>query len=879
MHLLFSDTGVQIICLRLNSTRRFTTTEVGYGWQYCRLRGDAARDVPYVQWQIIQSQTCRLFLAIDTSLGDPALGHVCSAESMAGDHLVALEGLLDLTGEPLHNVPRIELCFRAATATHGDVLPVDLVVDFGNSRTGALLLEGAAEGGKGARMTPFELLDRFRLDAWDDDGKPRSDASMQWFSSKTRWCNSPYRTPQPLVRSESIRQVVRSLWRTKSIVRERQRHEQPDLFEDLSLARVGRESDDLGLHAPLQGDLRLGVSSPKRYLWADDHRWLDGAFWHMADPNDRCRSGMFASKLSGRLLAYLNDGSDESASPEGPGTTVAPTKPRYAPRTLMTAALYELLCQAFCYINSPRYRERTGDASRAREIRSLSLSYPSGMLQTERHEWQRLAEQAVRIFAATLGKCRPKAPTLHFDIDEASAVHLTYLWSEWQLFGNEPRLWFELLSQRPAAAASHGRSDESDVRIACIDIGGGTSNLMIAGYRYQSGIDDVVHGRVLHRDGVSIAGDQLVKRLLERLIVPAFVSTVGLEPADALLLFGPEVPHNRGFRAQRIEWMNRLFLPLAEAYLRRSGDPQSAPSISHTDPAMVDPAVLESLATVCNRLRGVGYYNLRQEMRLKHDEGRFDEIVREVFDELMFDFCERIAALDVDVVLLAGQPSKLQSLREIIKRHLPLTDPRIISMHHRYAGNWYPYQDADGSAPGRIVDPKSTVVVGAAIRFLAQNGNLPHFRFETRDVEHQVSYYWGAMVDAGRQLRPERILFQPVGAESNCDTIDFQTISQRLLIGRAGQDSTRLQPTPAYQLTLETDGRVGPSEVSVRLRRIRATRETEEHLAVESVSGNVAGEPAELDRNVFFRWHTLVDDRFFLDTGGLDHIEWEGSLC
>ena len=325
--------------------------------------------------------------------------------------------------------------------------------------------------------------------------------------------------------------------------------------------------------------------------------------------------------------------------------------------------------------------------------------------------------------------------------------------------------------------------------------------------------------------------------------------------------------------------MNRLFLPLAEAYLRRSENPQNAAPISHTDPAMVDPAVLESLATVCNRLRGVGYYNLRQEMRLKHDAERFDEIIREVFDELMFDFCERIAALDVDVVLLAGQPSKLQSLREIIKRHLPLTDSRIISMHHRYAGNWYPYQDADGGAPGRIVDPKSTVVVGAAIRFLARNGSLPQFRFETRDVEHQVSYYWGAMVDAGRQLRPERILFQPVGAESNRDTIEFQTISQRLLIGRAGQDSSRRQPTPAYQLTLEADGRVGPSEVSVRLRRIRATREVEEHLAVESVSGTVAGEPAELDRNVFFRWHTLVDDRFFLDTGGLDHIEWEGSLC
>jgi hypothetical protein len=576
----------------------------------------------------------------------------------------------------------------------------------------------------------------------------------------------------------------------------------------------------------------------------------------------------------------------------------------------MAAALYELLCQAYCFVNSPRYRDRAGDATRAREIRSLSLSYPSGMIDEERREWRRQAERAVRSFSRTLGKRQSRPPVAHFGIDEAGAVHLAYLWSEWGLLGRDPQLWFELMGRSAAAdgagsdgarlddprgesarkdgAPREGRRGEGnasgaaasgEVRIACIDIGGGTSNLMIAAYHRKPGIDDSVRGRVLHRDSAATAGDHLVKRLLERIVVPALSGAMGLEAADALLLFGPEVPQNRGLRARRIEWMNRLLLPLAEAYLRRAADPQDAPTLSHTNPDLVDPAALESLGAACHELRGVGYYNVRQELRLAHDERRFGEVVREVFDELLYDFCDRITALDVDVVLLAGRPTKLRALRDILGGYLALPESRIVSMHRHYAGNWYPYQELDGGAPGRIADPKSTVVVGAAIQFLASNGRLPQFRFHSDGPQHDVSYHWGVMVDTHRRIRDERILFRPADDATGRDTIEFRTSSLRLLIGRIGGGDPRGQASPVYLLTLETDGRVGPSEVDVRLRRIRATREAEEHLVLDSVSGAVAGEPAITDENVFFRWHTLADERFFLDTGGLDRIEWEEATC
>jgi hypothetical protein len=215
----------------------------------------------------------------------------------------------------------------------------------------------------------------------------------------------------------------------------------------------------------------------------------------------------------------------------------------------------------------------------------------------------------------------------------------------------------------------------------------------------------------------------------------------------------------------------------------------------------------------------------------------------------------------------------------MLGRYLPLPESRIVAMHQHYAGNWYPYQAVDGGSPGRIADPKSTVVVGAAIQFLASQGRLPQFRFHTDDLQQAASYHWGVMADSHRQIRAERILFRPVGAEAGTDVVEFRTASQRLLVGRIGGGSPRGQAAPVYLLTLETQGRVAPSEVTVRLQRVRAARDAEEHLAIESVTGLVAGEPAVLNENVFFRWHTLADERFFLDTGGLDHIDWEVAAC
>ena len=926
MHVLFANTGVQVVCIPLRGGSRYQTHQIGYGWQRCAIApataDDPPRTFPYIQWQIIQSGTTRLFLAVDTSCGDPEVGYFCSPNSLTRDFLINLQGMLDIDGKPLKGVPDIDLCIRPAAATAGDAKHVHMIIDFGNSRTGVLLLELAGEISQTPQMLPFELTNRYHLDAWNEEGEFVSQPAARWFSSKTHWCNTPYLPPLQQKKTDyhtvGDEDAKRGWFRGgKPRQAKVEMVVTPPLFDDLSMVRLGREADDVVQVMRAKGDIRTGLSSPKRYLWADDASWLEGANWHMADPTDRSKTGAYASPLRGPFLKYIHEDDrdfllEEVEPKENDYAAESPLKPRHAPRVLMTAALYEMLAQAYTYVNSIAYRNASGEAGRAREIRTLTLSYPSGMIQEEQRRFAKQGMKAINIFAATLGKNQRCKPEINLGIDEASACHLTYIWSELRMLGQDPRLWFttmhqdrgrkkpkpedmpEMAAARPATArraiprpgarpgvVGKGKQGEpetfgdeaNEIRIACIDIGGGTTDLMIARYNFESKIDDYIRGQVLHQDGISLGGDQLVKRLLETIVVPAFADSLGLEEEDVQVLFGPEVPRNRELRAQRVNWMNRLFVPLAQAYLQNAGDDVGEP-ITHTDPGLVDPVVVESLQKAFDRIRGPGYYNAQQELNLVFDKTLFEGVVYDTFADLLYDFCHRIVEHETNVVILAGLPSKLGYIQQLVKMYVPLSPSRIVPMHNHYAGNWYPYQDEKGHNPGVIIDPKSPVVVGAAIEFMARHGMLPQFKFDMKGRTHENTYYWGVMTDATSGIRPERILFEPVTEQSREDITEFQTSSQRVLIGRKLSGDEGAQATPVYLLKIDPGDRIGPTQINVKVKRKHATKDQEEILEVDQVTGVVAGEDAVLGENVFFSWRTLADERYYLDTGGLDNIEF-----
>lgn len=896
---LFANTGVQIVCVPLRPDLRFTADQVGSGWQHCRCKvQDKAVDYGYIQWQVLRNS---LFLAIDTTLApdDADIGYFSKASSLGGDFSQCLSDLLGANGSPLNGLPPLEFVIRPATAEGGEPKDVHMVVDFGNSRTGALLVEFRGDAAQRPLMTPLQLVNRYQLDAWDESVESASGQSPWWFSSKTHWCTAPYLMPPALEKVLYKERSVKSMFgRSKTDTVPTVHLEIPRTFEDLSMVRMGREADDVAGVMRAEGEIRTGVSSPKRYLWAKDASWLEGANWHMGDPFDRYDPERHVTTLKGPLLRFLSE--EDTDDCPSPMYEEAPVKPRHAPRVLMVGALYEMLCQAYAYVNSPAYRRMTGEMGRLRFLRTLTLTYPSGMIAPERAQFQKQAQKAIRIFMQTLGKNQCMEPELKLSVDEASAVHLTYIWSEIQKLGRKPSLWFSIMGRQPAPKAEPEppqapaetprpgrpvrmlrprRSVQSEptiagpeVRIACIDIGGGTSDLMIANYACRSDLGgDFIQGESLHRDGISVAGDHLVKRLLERVIVPQFADVVRLELHDANRLFGKEVPVNRELRAQRIHWINRLFVPLAEAYLRSAVD-EVEDKITHTDPAIVAPEVVQSLQETINSLWGSGTYNVKQDLGLYYNREEFEDIVDEVFGDLLLDFCESIVEHRADVVLMAGQPTKLRYLRQLVETYLPLPKSRIIPMYERYVGTWYPYQDPSNVNPGVIIDPKSTVVVGAAIEFSARHGMLSQFKFKMADEVAKQSYYWGVMTES--RIDEKKILFARRSADEGGSTQrkELMVTHQNLILGRKRRDRNDAQASPVYLIKVLRGKNLGEIDVKATLER-RIGPDGEEELSLEAAEGTVDGEPAVLHQNVLFEWRTLSDERYYLDTGGLDRLE------
>ena len=174
------------------------------------------------------------------------------------------------------------------------------------------------------------------------------------------------------------------------------------------------------------------------------------------------------------------------------------------------------------------------------------------------------------------------------------------------------------------------------------------------------------------------AGDQLVKRLLERIIVPHFCRVIDIDKNHVNFLIGSGGPSTRRIGRQRIQWMNRLFVPLAHAYLDVAVADADAPNssaatdtiISQSDPNLVAPDVVQSLQDTINKEWGPGKYNVKQTVEFPYDRSDFEKVVDEVFGDLIFEFCESIVEHKADVVLLAGLPSEA-ALHSSTRRNLP----------------------------------------------------------------------------------------------------------------------------------------------------------------------------------------------------------------
>ena len=253
-----------------------------------------------------------------------------------------LAALYEVLGPRL---PRLKLA-RIDPAT---VTSVSLVVDLGNSRSTALLVEASRGGSvaapgeaRGLSAVPLALLPR-RGDPTQTNDEP-FDARLTFLRRS--------------VRSQLLRHLRGRRLRLAVDRAARSRGNGPR----------ARHAASLPVHPCPVRSATSGTTGPTRDPWTFAASGMSAAI------DVPGAAGSEPQTIHGRLLKYLvDDAGGLVLRGDGPST---PADPRYAPRTTMLFAFVEIISQALAQIQAPSYRQfqgREAAASRpAPRVRDLS---------------------------------------------------------------------------------------------------------------------------------------------------------------------------------------------------------------------------------------------------------------------------------------------------------------------------------------------------------------------------------------------------------------------------------------------------------------------------------------------------------------------------
>jgi hypothetical protein len=492
-----------------------------------------------------------------------------------------------------------------------------------------------------------------------------------------------------------------------------------------------------------------------------------------------------------------------------------------------------------------------------------------------------------------------RPPEVTEDWDEASCTQLVYLYSEiTQKFdGHIDR--FLRLKGRPRARIPGG-AQEPSLRLACIDVGGGTTDLMVTTYFGQE--NRVLHPEQTFREGFRVAGDELVQRVIASIILPELeqaVRAAGATHAANMIreLFAGDVGgQDQQVVQKRRQFALRALQPLALDLIgkcERAGEfdtmaipvadvlglrPSSAEVPPDGDgPQGLPPALIAYLEEPA---RAYGAHGFRlADVVLRCERPAVDAIARETFQKVLGNLAEVIDHLGVDIVLMTGRPSRLPAVRTIFEEMLVVPPHRLVAMHEYRTGRWYPFRDP---VTQRIGDPKSTVAVGGMLIALSE-ARIPNFKIPAGAFKMRSTAMFIGEMDSSGQIPDDRVLFQ--GTEMEAGAVAPAGAQVRMFtpvhLGSRQLPLERWTTTPLYRLDFaNAAAQRHPPPLVVTLERVEfdadpddtrpdtvlrreAAREAFEVTEIEDGTGE-----AVRANQVVLKLHTLgAEDDYWIDTG------------
>lgn len=673
----------------------------------------------------------------------------------AGEVIARYKALVFLLNE-LDLLPKVRVIDRVSSPRPTPI-DVDLVLDVGNSRTCGMLIETHPDetGADIAQAVKVQLRDLSDpLQVYTDPFESRIEFNRASFGKDDISLSSG----------------------------------RPTAFSWPTVARIGPEAQRLaGLRRGSEG--ATGMSSPKRYLWDEDPR-QDG--WRF---NNQALHGEHAPAATGVYFTTLVN--DEGQPLHRVPSNIAehderhfPSfRARYARSNLMSFALTELFLQTLVMMNAPEHRLRRRNADLPRRLRRIILTMPTALPLAERQILRRQAEYARDLVYLCLGQASVERqddgsqrlvasegidlPEIRINWDEASATQAVYLYSQIaNAYSGDARGFFKR-SRLPMNANDPAMDD--DFRLATLDIGGGTSDLVVTSFRVEGkGANVTLFPKPVFREGMSLAGDEIAYQIISDHVLPPIrdaLETAGFgDRADYLMqrLFGGD---RSGMDVEdqllRQQFAVHVALPAALKLIAayENWDRFSRDSLEHIklgelfgDPGSAGAAVISSVNAAVAR-EGVREFDLA-DVSLPVEPHAIDLTVRGVTLEMLQAMGEIVYRARADMLILSGRPSRMPAIQDVLSESMAIPPHRVVPLHSFRVGSWYPFRDYDGT----ISDPKTTAAVGALLCLLGE-GRLRNFNFRSDELKTKSTARYFGKLDRDSRLREDDVYYAGLDLE------------------------------------------------------------------------------------------------------------------
>lgn len=608
-------------------------------------------------------------------------------------------------------VPTIKL-LRDRDVAH---VKVDMIIDIGNSRTGAILMEDQDF----SRVDPLRLQDFTHPIVTDSKGRSVLNRMEDTFDMRLAFRRVSF--------GQNIENSHQFVW--PSFIRLGK--EAQYLSHQVTALQVGQETVST-------------YSSPKRYLW--DNKPVKQEWRLVSVDGEDANEPPIIPGVSN----YFNF--DGTINEDGFGVGAS-----YSRRTLMTFAFMEILQQAIVQINSYEHREHRGHMNTPRSIEKVIITSPTAMSLLEQQALCKALKDAVFVLNRFNSIADESARQLKIEVvpnerfdrdgnrlwsfDEATCSQLVYIYGQLcKRYKNCSAKFFELYGKKREIEGIV----KDTVNIGTVDIGAGTTDLSICRYEYDSVNQARVKPIPIFWDSFGSAGDDMLQVLITNVIIEGddaifynHMLQMGMSRQEIykkLYRFFGEDHNAMSFkdRLVRRDFNIQVNVPVMYYYLNLLSHGEKYREVTYRE-IFENNQPSESVLKAFEEKMGFSLLDVKW----TYDSEVISKYVERSMDKLIEAVATLLYAYDCDIVLLSGRPTTLEPLRRCFLKHFAVLPSRLVVMGKYRIGRWYPFCDESGG--GFVKDTKSLVPVGAMIGYLASRaGGLEGFSVDLSELGNRL---------------------------------------------------------------------------------------------------------------------------------------------